>query len=172
MANWAPLLHAYYAETLDQLHQHEPSLKRNFPSSVFSATTYNLGPRTVCFKHKDFANLAFGWCAVTALGSYDHKKGGHLILWDCRLVIEFPPGCTILLPSAILAHSNVAISPNEKRYSFTQYTAGGLFRWVENGFKKTVDFYDSLSDEGREVQRVKDEARWEFGLSLLPRAQA
>jgi hypothetical protein len=107
---------------------------------------------------------------VTALGAFDYKKGGHLILWDCHLVIEFPPGCTILLPSAILMHSNTSILPKETRYSFTQYTAGGLFRWVENGFQKSSEFYASLSDKGLEAQRVKDAARWEFGLSLFPHA--
>ncbi|KAJ7156364.1 hypothetical protein C8R46DRAFT_1226585 [Mycena filopes] len=28
--------------------------------------------------HRDFANLAFGWCAITALGDYDFTKGGHV----------------------------------------------------------------------------------------------
>jgi hypothetical protein len=107
---------------------------------------------------------------VTALGSFDPKKGGHLILWDCHLVIEFPPGSTILLPSAILAHSNVVVSPNKTRYSFTQYTAGGLFRWVDRGFKKSADFYASLADDidELEAQKEKDRGRWEYGISLFP----
>ena len=120
------------------------------PIPILTDDTYNLEPRTVSFKHKDFANLSFRWCAVTALGSFNCKMGGHLILWDCHLVIEFPPRCTILLPSAILAHSNVTIALKETRYSFTQYTAGGLFRWVENGFQKSTDFSASLSEEGLE----------------------
>jgi len=172
VANWAPEFHAYSAQRLSELHARDPSLKRNFPSSIFAATTYNLGPRTVCFKHKDFANLSFGWCAVTALGTFDYKKGSHLILWDCHLVIEFLPGCTILLPSAILTHSNVEISPEERRYSFTQYNADGLFRWVENGFQKSPDFYASLSEEGLKEQQLKDAARWEFGLSMFPSASS
>jgi len=84
------------------------------------------------------------------------------------LVIEFSPGSTILLLLAILAHSNVAVSPHETHYSFTQYTAGGIFRWVERGFQKSVDFWASLSDEEREVQKAKDRGRWEYGLSLFP----
>ena len=172
VANWAPEFHMYSAEHLSQLHSHDPSLKRIFPSSIFAATTYNLGPRTVCLKHKDFANLSFGWCAVTAPGAFDYKKGGHLVLWDCHLVIEFPPGCMILLPSAILTHSNVAILPKETWYSFTQYTAGGIFRWVESGFQKSEDFYASLSEEDLEEQQKKDAARWEFGLSLFPCASS
>jgi len=89
-------------------------------------------------------------------------------LWDCHLVVEFPPGATILLPSAILAHSNVTISPEETRYSFTQYTAGGLFRWVDQGFAKSNDFYASLSDDELDAVKAEDSARWAYGLSLFP----
>lgn len=73
LATWMPDLHKYYADTLEALHNHDPSLKRIFPTSVFSATTYSLGSRTVCFKHTNFANLAFGMCTVTALGEFDPK---------------------------------------------------------------------------------------------------
>ncbi|KAF9546877.1 hypothetical protein CPC08DRAFT_769561 [Agrocybe pediades] len=98
MANWVPDLHSYYVEYLGKLYTHNPSLKHTFKNSVFAATTYNFGPQTVCFKHMDRANLPFGWCSITALGSFDHTKGGHLILWECGLVIEFPAGSTVLFP--------------------------------------------------------------------------
>ncbi|KAJ7170365.1 hypothetical protein C8R43DRAFT_944883 [Mycena crocata] len=82
---------------------------------------------TITAPHLDFANLAWGWCAITALGIFDPDLGGHLILWDLRLVIRFPPGSTVLLPSALIRPSNVAIRHHESRCSFTQYTAGGIF---------------------------------------------
>jgi hypothetical protein len=113
IANWLPELHQYYVNHLEPLHKCDSSLKWNFPSSIFTVTIYNLGPQTVCFKHTDFANLPFRWCLVTALGSFNPKKGGHLILWDCHLVIEFPPGFTILLLSAILTHSNVLVASDK-----------------------------------------------------------
>lgn len=156
LATWIPELHSYYAYTLNVLHNHNPSLMRIFPTSIFSATTYNLGPQTVCFKHTDFANLAFGMCAMMALGDFDPKKWGHLILWDCGLVIEFPPGSTILIPSATISHSNANISHSEHQYSFMQYTARGLFCCIENGFKKSVDFHRSLSPEDSAEQDEKD----------------
>ncbi|KAJ3500803.1 hypothetical protein NLJ89_g9629 [Agrocybe chaxingu] len=134
-ASWAPALHKYYCEELGKLQAHDPSLRRPFDSSVFMATTYNLGPQTVCFRHLDSRNLAFRWCAVTALGSFDPKKGGHLVLWECKLIIEFPPGLTILIPSALIHHSNTPIAEGETRYSFTQYASGGLFHWVDHGFQ-------------------------------------
>ncbi|KAJ7323312.1 hypothetical protein DFH08DRAFT_817883 [Mycena albidolilacea] len=113
----------------------------------FSACTFNLGPRTCALGHRDFANLAFGLCAITALGDFDYKTGSHLVLWDCKLVIEFPPGCTILIPSAAIYRSNIPIGRKEHRYSFTQYTARGLFRWVEHDFKTGEEYFASLSAE-------------------------
>ncbi|KAJ7291857.1 hypothetical protein C8J57DRAFT_1212279 [Mycena rebaudengoi] len=104
-----------------------PHLHWNFVGSVFAACTFNFSPHTITAPHLDFGNLAWGWCSITALGNFDPDCGGHLILWDLKLIIRFPPGSTILIPSAILRHSNVRIRPHERRYSFTQYSAGGLF---------------------------------------------
>uniref|UniRef100_A0A0W0FFT6 Uncharacterized protein n=1 Tax=Moniliophthora roreri TaxID=221103 RepID=A0A0W0FFT6_MONRR len=81
------------------------------------AAAFNFGPHVISLDCADYENCLDGFCAITTLhpseGGYDYKKGSHLILWDLCLVIEFPPGATILLPSAILCHSNVAIEPNE-----------------------------------------------------------
>jgi hypothetical protein len=128
---------------MDKLHEWNPSLKRNFAAkiSVFAAATFNFGPRTVTFPHIDFANLAWGWCAITALGNFDPNKGGHLILWDLKLIIRFPPGSTIFIPSALIRHSNTSIQAHEKRFSFTQYTSAIIFRFVENGFRSDEDVY-------------------------------
>ncbi|KAF4614892.1 hypothetical protein D9613_003558 [Agrocybe pediades] len=154
MANWAPDLHSYYVEYLGKLYTHNPSLKGTFKnssaSSIWTGLTYPLVG-----------------AASRALGSFDHTKGGHLILWECGLVIEFPAGSTILIPSAIISHSNTTIAPAETRYSFTQYTAGGLFRRFENGFQKSEAHWDSLSDEEKAEEAKKDSVRWAFGISLL-----
>ena len=124
-----------YAWYRQQLLDHDPVLRINFDNSVWCAATVNFGPQTECLPHLDWMNLACGWCAITALGSYDPDRGGHLILWDLGLVIRFPPGSIILIPSALLRHSNAAVQEGELRSSFTQYTAGGLFRWVNQGFQ-------------------------------------
>jgi hypothetical protein len=78
-------------------------------------------------------NLAYGWCTITALGRFDPKKGGHLVIPELRLAIEFPPGSSILIPSAALTHYNLDICKEETRGSVTQFSAGGLFRWVAYG---------------------------------------
>ena len=64
---WAPKLHDYYKERLGKLHAKTPGLWSNFgDSTVWPAATFNLGPQTMTYEHRDSANLAFGWCAVTA----------------------------------------------------------------------------------------------------------
>ncbi|KAJ7448727.1 hypothetical protein FB451DRAFT_1187544 [Mycena latifolia] len=81
---FAPLLHQYYASTLDSLCEWDAAEKRakhlwrNFTRafSVFSTVTFNFGPATVTFPHIDFGNLAWGWCAITALGDFDPDRGG------------------------------------------------------------------------------------------------
>lgn len=106
-----------------------------------AATTFNFGPRTCTFPHKDLKNLSWGWCSVTSLGSYDPKKGGHLVLWDLKIAVEFPPYSTIFIPSAILLHSNTNIGLDETRLTVTQYSSAGLFGWAayHNVPKKASD---------------------------------
>lgn len=168
-ATWAPNLYAYYVDHLRPLHMKYPRLKRNFVNSVFAAATFNFGPVTCTYPHRDPGNLPFGWCAITALGKFDPTRGGHLVLWDMHLIIEFPPGTTILIPSASIRHSNVAIQKGETRFSFTQYTAGGLFRWVDQGFQPTSSFLAGLSRQEAQDEnvRAKVQERWNMGVNLF-----
>ncbi|KAJ7029056.1 hypothetical protein C8F04DRAFT_963287, partial [Mycena alexandri] len=166
-ANWSPRLFEYYATRMRRFYRRYTHLHRPFLNSVWSACTFNLGPQTCCLGHRDFRNLAFGWCAITALGDYDYTKGGHLILWDCKLVIEFPPGTTLFIPSAAVFHSNIPIAAGERRFSFTQYTAGGLFRWIEHGFRSEEEYFASLSAEERQKERAEARGRWASGASLF-----
>ncbi|KAI0043841.1 hypothetical protein FA95DRAFT_1583964 [Auriscalpium vulgare] len=123
----------HYASVLQDIRSRQPELRTPSPNSVFPTVTFNFGPRAVTVPHRDAKNVPYGWCAVTALGDFDPERGGHLVLWDLQLVIEFPPGATILIPSALITHSNVAIQPGETRQSITQYCAGGLMRWHAYG---------------------------------------
>ena len=100
LAAFAPKLFAEYAENFDALWGRHPDLQRNFSNSVYPAIAFNFGPRTVTYMHTDTGNKANGLCAVTALGKFDPKRGGHLILGRVQLVVEFPPGATALVLSA------------------------------------------------------------------------
>jgi hypothetical protein len=139
-----------------------------FEGSVFPAVTYNLGPQTVTVPHFDFANLPFGWCAITAFGDYDHTRGSHFVLPPCRLVIQFPAGSTIFVPSSILEHHNVPTSPHEQHYSFTQYAAGALFQWVDYGLLDTKSYRDSIDKRCWKEVKEQMKTNFELGLKLLP----
>ncbi|EDR05474.1 uncharacterized protein LACBIDRAFT_329780 [Laccaria bicolor S238N-H82] len=140
LSTWAPRLHKYYANPLQVLLDHNDQLQQNFDSSVFASCCFNLGPQT---------------------------KGGHLVLWDLWLVIEFPARSTILVPSAAVTHSNTPIQPGERRYSFTQFTAGGLIRWVDYGFQKKEVYLDGLLEEERNTEELKASEQLSMGLSPL-----
>ncbi|KAK0220574.1 hypothetical protein IW262DRAFT_1272699 [Armillaria fumosa] len=165
-AAWVPSLFQYYAMHLRDLLLSNDNLILNFANSIFSACTFNFGPKTVTVEHTDSGNLPFGWCAITALGRFNPKKGGHLILWDLKLVIEFPPGSTILIPSAVLRHSNTTVGHGEMRYSFMQYTAGGLFHWVDDGFQLSEDYWRQLNSAECDAALRTRAGRWEMGLGL------
>ena len=139
----APKLYKEYTDHLDPLFEKYPHFRKPFRNSIFPTCTFNCGPRVVTLEHVDSTNVPFGLCAIFACGSYDPSKGGHLILFDLGLVIEFPPGSTILVPSGTLRHGNVAIQADETRQSFTQYCPGGLFRWVAYGFKQVKTSSDA-----------------------------
>ncbi|KAJ7064174.1 hypothetical protein C8F01DRAFT_1250428 [Mycena amicta] len=162
-AMWMPALCGAYTAAKTTFAKSMPRLRWAFAAGVFAACTWNF-VTTVCAPHVDFANLAWGWCAITALGQFNADLGGHLIRWDLRLIIRFPPGATIFIPSALLKHSNTPIQKGETRSSFVQYSAGGLFRWIDQDFKTKVEFERTASDEQLEAARARAETRWEDGV--------
>ncbi|KAJ3769995.1 hypothetical protein FB446DRAFT_766013 [Lentinula raphanica] len=131
-AAWSPNLYSFYVGYMQRLSTMVPDILFNWKSSIFACCTLNFGPQTTTIKHLNHMNYIYGWCCITALGDFDFRRGGHLVLWDLGLVVEFPPGWTILIPSAFLLHSNTHIAPGETRYSMTQYTAAGLFRIIDD----------------------------------------
>ncbi|KAJ7807613.1 hypothetical protein B0H14DRAFT_2381176 [Mycena olivaceomarginata] len=136
---WAPRLHRYYIDYNTRLNLRHPGLRRPFAKSVFSCASFNFGGNVWTFKHRDVCNLPFGLCAVQSLGNFDPHLGGHLVLWDLKLVVEFPAGALILLPSATVAHSNIPVQDGDECVSFTQFTAGGLFRYADYGFRTEAE---------------------------------
>ncbi|KAF8220097.1 hypothetical protein L208DRAFT_1335778, partial [Tricholoma matsutake] len=166
-AAWFPKHYKYYHETLGALYKQDEGLKCLFLDSVWAAISFNFGPATWCYRHTDWGNLAFRVCIITNVGKFDSMRGGHLILWECGIVIEFPPGTSIIIPSAVISHSNLPIQPHEIRYSFMQYAAGGLFRWVEHGFQKEESYANGSLAAERAAEEVCRAAHKDFGLSLF-----
>ncbi|KAJ7791276.1 hypothetical protein B0H14DRAFT_3500617 [Mycena olivaceomarginata] len=162
---WAPRLYQYYVDYNTRLRLRFPDLKPPVPQIGLLMRGLHFG-NVCCFKHRDVCNLPFGWCAVQSLGNFDPHLGGHLVLWDLKLVVEFPAGALILLPSATIAHSNVPVQDGDERVSFTQFTAGGLFRYTDHGFRTQAEL---AAEDPVEYERVMEqrERRWKKGLGLF-----
>ncbi|KAJ7838060.1 hypothetical protein B0H14DRAFT_2361914, partial [Mycena olivaceomarginata] len=126
---------ADYHRTKQTLLQQNPSLWRTFPRNPYTAITFNLGPIAVSPPHTNTSNKADSMCLISMLGDFDPAQGGHLVCWDYDLIIRFPPSCSILIPSAVVTHLNIPIQVGEEHFSIIQYSAGGLFCWVDNSFK-------------------------------------
>lgn len=159
---WCPSVFEFYKKRLDDLYKSKPELKRITPRGIYPTAAFNFGPSAWTHRHRDVMNCAFGWCAIQALGSFDHKKGGHLILPDLELVMEFPPASVILIPSATLIHANIPVQSHEKRASFTQYCPGGLLRYVDNDFKNLVDI---KKEEYKDLKRERLR-QWSAGVAM------
>lgn len=78
--------------------------------------------------------------AWTTIGKYDHKKGGGIILWDAKRMIEMPSGSTIVFPAGTKSFSWVGVAPNETRFLVRQFCHAGVVRWVEKGGRSDAKF--------------------------------
>ncbi|PBK79009.1 hypothetical protein ARMGADRAFT_951491 [Armillaria gallica] len=161
---WSPRLFRYYEDRLNRLHE-RLGTTRPFPRSIFPCATFNFGGNVWTYKHKDVMNCPFGWCAIIALGRFNPSLGAHLILWELKMVIEFPHAATVFIPSATITHSNTVPALGDERVSFTQFCAGGLLRWVDNGFRTESELCKQDYEAYQQMQAEKDR-RWEQGLGL------
>ncbi|PPR04400.1 hypothetical protein CVT24_013209 [Panaeolus cyanescens] len=169
---YIPRLYNYYETTLDKLVKWSLTtphpIVKNYEQSAFACTSVNMGPHTCALPHLDHGNLSFGLCTLTALGDFNPDEGGHLTLWKLRMAIRFPPGSTIFLPSAVMEHSNTPVQKDEDRCSFAQYTSGGIFRWVDHGFKSDEEYFKPLSKDPVKMQQERDAqaSRWQRGFEM------
>ncbi|KAM6490140.1 hypothetical protein JOM56_014459, partial [Amanita muscaria] len=134
---------------------------------VLPCCLVNLGEQTASFPHRDVANLAQSWSSITHLGNFNAEKGGHLVLWDLGLVVEFPAGLTILIPSTLIVHSNTSIQPQETHFSIVHYAAGGLFQWVQNGCMTDKTLKEMEGCSGAEAQGENQGSRWAKAMGMF-----
>jgi hypothetical protein len=163
-AMYFPKMSAHYRSLQKDLLAHHPHLKEPFKGGSFAAITFNLGGEVAAIDHTDVLNNIEGQCGTVADGNYDYQLGGHLILWDLGIAVEFPPGRLIFFPSSIIKHSNTAIQPGEVRRSFTMYTAGSLFRWKAYGFQSQESM--EKNPERKHAMDARRPHAWSNGLTL------
>ncbi|KAJ7680860.1 hypothetical protein DFH06DRAFT_973391, partial [Mycena polygramma] len=130
--SFSPKLYAYTKNATELIHSFDSTLRREF-QGAFPAAEFDLGELGSAPRLQD-KDLLHGWRALTALGNYDSRYGGDIILWDDGFIIRFPPGATILFPAALMRYSFVSVRPGEKQYAFSQYSPAGLYRYITNGY--------------------------------------
>ncbi|EPQ51419.1 hypothetical protein GLOTRDRAFT_48580, partial [Gloeophyllum trabeum ATCC 11539] len=160
----APGLFQYYQAVLDGICSFYPRLAHFWECSPFACCCFNLRPRVWAFIHTDHFNIPFGWCSITALGRFCPQRSGHLILWDWGLIIDFPHGSTIYIPSALVQHSNIPVQAHETRFSIVQWMPGPLCLWFDYGFRSSKSF---LAEHGKAKVADANAAHWAEGLKLL-----
>ncbi|THG92438.1 hypothetical protein EW026_g8473 [Hermanssonia centrifuga] len=95
-AHYAPRLYDYYAKNFASLKTSQPELKLPVDTSIFTTISFNLASQVVA-------------------SNFDPKLSGHFILWELKLLIEFPAGSIIIIPSALFSHGNVGLQAGETR---------------------------------------------------------
>ncbi|KAJ3567922.1 hypothetical protein NP233_g6055 [Leucocoprinus birnbaumii] len=152
---YAKKLFLYYKEYIDKLKAH-PVYQKLFTRAAPGDPPDPLGPygfipnqtrswpgEVATDPHRDVMNLAFGWCGIVPIGPFLPSRSGLFVIHNLCLVIEFPPGSCILIPSAYLWHSNIPIHPDDQRASITFYAPSGLYRFIDNDFQLEEDLKTS-----------------------------
>ncbi|KAJ7184056.1 hypothetical protein C8R46DRAFT_882930, partial [Mycena filopes] len=128
---FAPRLLAHTRELKEKICEHDPFLRAPWEDSVLPATEFFLGDAESPPRIDDL-DAIWGWRSLTALGDYNPRWGGELILWEERMVFKFPPGATFLFPGSMSRYSFTQIQEGETCYAFSQYAQAGLFHYAEN----------------------------------------
>jgi hypothetical protein len=138
----------------------------NLYCNLFASYTENKPSHAFTVPHHDVMNLAFGWCAIVALGPFNAQLGGHFVLHDLKLIIPFPHGSCILIPSAFLWHSNVPIGKEDGHASLTFYMSGGLFCFIDNNFQTEQNLLASLDTYDHELHMIEKKNHAKMGALL------
>ena len=152
---------------MNDVKAHLPDCHFPVPTSVFPGVTVNLGGRVTTLRHRDINNLAYGMCAITPLGNFDHTISAQLVLEEPRVIIELPAAVTAFIMSASCTHSNLALAEGHTRISLTQYAAGPIFRYVKNGCM-TEEVLKTANRGLWEKNMASKDSAWREGLRLLP----
>ncbi|KAJ7277029.1 hypothetical protein C8J57DRAFT_1504867 [Mycena rebaudengoi] len=160
--SFSPRLHAYSENAVELIFDHNSELRHVYPGA-FSTVEFHLGslespPR---LHDRDFLH---GWRAITSFSKYDSCFGGDLILWDEGLVIRFPVGATVLFPAALMCYSFCAVKEGETHYTFSQYTPGGLLRYIENDYRCDADLEEFA--RYREKERLHERRERRLGAAI------
>ncbi|THH28042.1 hypothetical protein EUX98_g6148 [Antrodiella citrinella] len=137
-----------------------------FPGSAFAAQSLNISDQSLSDRHVDLKNLVFGICCIIPFGTFNHRRSAHVVLEEPKVIIELAPGDLFFLPSASIHHENIPLAdPDvELRKSMISYSAGALFRWIQQGFKAAPTNKTSAE---KQVDTAQGDIRWLEGWRLF-----
>lgn len=168
LALYAPKLYDHCRVKLNTLPVQFPRLAPFFSNGtkVFPAAAFDLGPGTSAQKNRTALNHPYGWTATQALGQFDPTKGGQLVFWELRLIVQFPPGALVLHPAAMITVTTTPVNEGETRTSITQYIPASLFQYVESGYRsaKELKVHNTAAHQG-DLKSGAD--KWRMGLDLF-----
>ncbi|KAJ7922178.1 hypothetical protein B0H13DRAFT_1603935, partial [Mycena leptocephala] len=167
LQSFAPKIYAYTENTTDLIYKFDENLRREF-DGVFPAAEFDLGELGSAPRLQD-RDVLHGWRALTALGMYNSRYGGDIILWDDGFVIRFPPGATILFPAALMRYSFVEVQAGEKQYTLSQYSPAGLYRYITNGYVNDSTFERMADKRAMETMHRARGRRLEAGVNMYSR---
>jgi hypothetical protein len=84
-----------------------------------SSVSYDFGPGMSFLQSECVLDqtLAGGLYAVTSGGSFDYLKGGHFVLKQAGLVLQFPPLTTLILSPTLTRWARLPVNDGEWRIS-------------------------------------------------------
>ncbi|KAJ7860814.1 hypothetical protein B0H14DRAFT_2350433 [Mycena olivaceomarginata] len=137
-----------------------------FPKSVFTTAEVNFCDAP-SISRKNWDAVFDSMEAVTSLGTYDHRKGGHIMFLDDDEMVEMPPGTTVLFPAGTKSYNFAAVGKHEQRYLFRQFCSAGVLRWVEKGGRSDKQFDDEAALENQDAWDEMRRHRGQTSLKLF-----
>ncbi|KAK7001860.1 hypothetical protein R3P38DRAFT_2381067, partial [Favolaschia claudopus] len=159
-------------EDKEDMLRHNPNAYYPNEASVFPAATMELGgPHFNIHDHRgDLRDMEpAGWNILTALGKYSAFRGGHVIFWELGLVIQFPPGSSILLPAGLIHYSFVKVDDHETRFSMLQWAGAGVRRFLDNGGRLDMEFAAKATPNEHAGREHRREIAHEIAINSFPR---
>lgn len=161
ISTWFPEHARDYRSCIKEFSARDPALAAPSPHLPFPALTINAGRVTICYPHRDSPNDAAGICLDWILGAFDARSSGQLVLHEPRKILALEPGRAVLFPSAIITHETIPISEGEWRSGVTGYAAGGLWRYMAQGFVTRAIWEATAAAEEWRVHDAQGSDRWD-----------
>jgi hypothetical protein len=116
-----------------QLYPISPGTERQF--EAFLACVINNGGNSPdeTKPHRDVREAIYGYSGLISCGNY---KGGALILYDLKIIIEMEPGDMLIFPDSLIHHSNEPATGN--RCSVVAFTQENVYDFWNRAYGMTL----------------------------------